>query len=77
MSKKTKALLYNLLSFGILFVSIRYIAMNYIILADLMKSLTAFVIATLLAPKFQAGNVAGTEKIFMRWIFLKGVKEVK
>jgi hypothetical protein len=42
-----------------------------------MRPLTAFVVATILAPKFQAGNVGGTEKIFMKWIFLKGVKEVK
>ena len=77
MSKKNKALLYNLLSFGIIFVFIRYALIDYTSLTGFMRPLTAFVVATILAPKFQAGNVGGSEKIFMKWIFLKGVKEVK
>jgi len=77
MSKKNKALVYNLLSFGILFVFIRYVLIDFTSLTGFMRPLTAFVVATILAPKFQAGNVGGTEKIVMKWIFLKGVKEVK
>jgi hypothetical protein len=77
MSKKTKALLYNLIAFAALFIPIRYLILEHYLITPILKPIIAFVIATLLAPKFQAGNAGGTEKIFMRWIFLKGVKEVK
>jgi hypothetical protein len=30
-----------------------------------------------LAPKFQAVKTNEGEKIFMKWLFIKGVKEVK
>jgi hypothetical protein len=36
----------------------------------------AFVIGTILAPKFQAVNTREGEKLFMKWLFVKGVKEV-
>jgi hypothetical protein len=36
----------------------------------------AFVIGTILAPKFQAVNTKDGEKLFMKWLFVKGVKEV-
>ncbi len=76
MSKKNKALLYNLLSFGILYVFIRYVVIDYTSLTGIMRPLASFVVATLIAPKFQAGFVNGKERIYMRWLFLKGVKEV-
>lgn len=76
MSKKTKALVYNLLSFAVLFIGIRYFALNYTNLQGIWKPLTAFVIATILAPKFQAVRTNEGEKVFMKWIFIKGVKEV-
>lgn len=76
MSKKNKALLYNLFSFGIIFVIIRYVVIDYTSLTGIMRPLASFVVATLLAPKFQAGMVNGQEKIYMRWLFLKDAKEV-
>jgi hypothetical protein len=39
--------------------------------------MTGFMVALLLAPKFQAIKSHDGEKIFMKWLFLKGVKEVK
>jgi hypothetical protein len=38
--------------------------------------MTAFVIGTILAPKFQAVTTREGEKLFMKWLFVKGVKEV-
>lgn len=37
--------------------------------------LTAFVISTILAPKFQAVRTRDGEKIFMKWLFVKGIKQ--
>jgi hypothetical protein len=39
-------------------------------------SFSAFVVGTLLSPKFQAAKTKDGEKLFMTWIFLKGVREV-
>jgi hypothetical protein len=77
MSKKTKAFIYNLASFGLLFIFIRYILIDYTGLTGIMKPITSFVVATLLAPKFQAGALNGNEKIVMKWIFLKGFKVIE
>jgi len=76
MSKKNKALLYNLLSFGILYVFIRYVVIDYTSLTGIMRPIASFVVATLIAPKFQAGFVNGQDRIYMRWLFLKDAKEV-
>jgi hypothetical protein len=39
--------------------------------------MTGFMVALLLAPKFQMVKTHDGEKIFMKWLFIKGVKEVK
>ncbi len=77
MNKQTKSFLYNLLAFGILFFPLRFLLLENYMLQDLMKSLIAFAIATIIAPKFQAVKTNEGEKIYMKWIFSKGVREVK
>jgi hypothetical protein len=37
---------------------------------------TAFVVGTILSPKFQAVKTKDGEKLFMSWIFVKGIKEL-
>ena len=39
--------------------------------------ITAFVVGTILAPQFQAIQTNEGEKLFMKWLFLKGVREIK
>lgn len=76
MTKKTKALLYNLFCFAAIFVAVRFLLDLYTHLSGLWLPLTAFVIGTILAPKFQAIQTKEGEKIFMKWLFIKGIKEV-
>ena len=76
MSKKIKSFLYNLICFAILFIVFRFLIDKYTGLNGLFVPITAFVIGTLLAPKFQAIQTADGEKIFMRWLLLKGTREV-
>ena len=76
MSKKTKAFLYNLVGFAVLFISFRYIIQHYSSLVGFWVPATAFVGGTLIAPKFQVVKTHDGEKIYMKWIFIKGVKEV-
>jgi hypothetical protein len=76
MSKKTKAIVYNLIGFATLFISLRYFVLNYTSLTGFWKPITAALIASLLAPKFQAVNTRDGEKLFMKVLFVKGVKEI-
>lgn len=77
MSKKVKAFLYNLICFAILFILFRFLIAKYTNLTGLFIPITAFVVGTLLAPKFQAVSTPDSEKIFMRWLLLKGIREVR
>ncbi|WP_162127862.1 hypothetical protein [Flavobacterium phycosphaerae] len=77
MSKQIKAFLYNLLSFVVLFVPLIFILQRYTSLTGFWVPVTAFVVLTLAGPKFQAVKTKDGEKLFVKWIFLKGVKEVK
>ena len=76
MSKKVQAFLYNLICFAILFVGFRYLIQRYTNLTGYFVPVTAFVVGTLLAPKFQAVSTSEGEKLFMKWLFIKGVKEI-
>ena len=76
MSKKVKAFIYNLICFAILFIAFRYLIQHYTNLTGYFIPITAFVVGTLTAPKFQAVQTRDGEKLFMKWIFIKGVKEI-
>jgi len=77
MTLKTKSILYNFLGFAILFIIVRFVAATFTNLTGVFLPLTAFVVATLLAPKFQAIQTGEGEKLFMKWLFIKGVREIK
>lgn len=74
---QVRAFIFNLLSFIVLFVGFRYLIEKYSNLSGFWIPLTAFVIGTILAPKFQAVKTNDGEKLFMKWMFLKGIKEIK
>ncbi len=77
MSKQTKALVYNMLGFLILFIAFRYIVATYTGFTSWQIPVAAFLIGTILAPKFQVVKTAEGEKLFMKWLFMKGLKEIK
>ena len=77
MSKKTKSFLYNFISFAVIFFAARYVIATFTHLEGYMLPITAFVVGTLLAPKFQTVNTKDGEKLFMKWLFIKGFKEIK
>ncbi|WP_091144347.1 hypothetical protein [Flavobacterium caeni] len=74
---QTKALIYQLLSFAALFFLTRYLVAEFTGLTGFWIPITAFVVGTLLSPKFQAMRTPKGDKIFMSWLFVKGIKEVK
>jgi hypothetical protein len=77
MSKKTKAFLYNLLGFSFFYIISYFLVMTFGALQGLWIAATSFVISTLLAPKFQVVKTNEGEKLFMKWIFIKGLREIK
>jgi Na+-driven multidrug efflux pump len=77
MSLKVKAFILQLISFATLFIIVRYLLASYTNLEGMWISITAFVIGTIGAPQFQAVKSKEGEKLFMKWIFMKDVKEIK
>ena len=72
-----RAFLYQLGCFAILFISVRYIVAHYTNLTSFWIPLTAFIIGTIIAPKFQAVKTKDGERLFMKWIFMRGIKILK
>jgi hypothetical protein len=77
MNLTTKSLLYNFICFAIIFFIVYYLVDRFTNLTGWMKPVTAGVMASLLAPKFQAVKTRDGEKLFMKWLFIKGVKEIR
>ena len=77
MSKKTKAFIFQLVSFAVLFFTTRYLIAIFTPIHGFWIPVIAFAIGTILAPKFQAIRTKEGEKLYMKWIFLKGIRELK
>lgn len=76
MKPKTKALVYNFLGFAPLFF-VSYVLLNFFTeLERPWPAIISAVIPFILAPKFQVISSHGKDRLFMKWIFQKGVKEL-
>lgn len=73
---QVRAFLFQLGCFAILFTLFRYLVDHYTNLTGYWVPLTAFAVGTLLSPKFQAVKTKDGEKLFMKWIFIKEIKEI-
>jgi hypothetical protein len=73
---QVRAFLYQLGCFAILFISIRFLVANYTNATGLWIPSIAFVLGTILSPKFQAAKTKDGEKLFMSWLFIKGIKQI-
>lgn len=76
MGLKTRAFIYQFLCFAVLFISARFALEAYSGLSGFWLPLTAFVIGTLLSPKFKVFKTNQGEKMFIKWLFIRGIKEV-
>ncbi|GGD25185.1 MULTISPECIES: hypothetical protein [Flavobacterium] len=77
MNLHTKAFFYQLLAFIVFFIPFR-ILIGYITgMETIWVSIGAFMLTLLLAPKFQAIKTNEGVKLYMKWLFIKGVKELK
>ena len=76
MKPKFKALLFNFIGFAILFVVIRLFLGYYWPINRIFLAVTSAIAANILAPKFGAIQTDNGEKIMMKWIFIKGIREI-
>ena len=74
---QVKAFVFQLLCFAVLFILSRILFGKYSNLTGFWIPITAFVVSTILAPKFQAVKTNVGERLFMKWFFIKGIKEIK
>jgi len=74
---QVKAFVFQLLCFAVLFILSRILFEKFSNLTGFWLPITSFVVSTLLAPKFQAVKTNEGEKLFMKWLFIKGIKEIK
>jgi Na+-driven multidrug efflux pump len=77
MNKQNKAFVYNLLGFVFFYCLSYFLLYMFTGVRGLWLGLISFVVTTILTPKFQYSRQAGGDKIFMSWLFMKGIKEVK
>lgn len=74
---QVKAFVFQLFCFAVLFILFRILLDKYSNLTGFWVPITSFVVSTILSPKFQAVKTNDGEKLFMKWLFLKGIKEIK
>ena len=76
MKPKDKAVLLNFIAFVTLFLVIRLILGHYLPINRIFLAVTSAILANILAPKFGAIRTKEGEKVFMKWVFRKGTKEL-
>ncbi|PWL37509.1 hypothetical protein DKG77_14450 [Flagellimonas aquimarina] len=76
MRPKHKALLFNFIAFVVLFLIARLVLGYYLPINPIFLAVTSAIIANVLAPKFGAIQTDDGEKVLMKWIFIKGMREI-
>lgn len=77
MKPTVKAVFLNFFGFAPIYF-LTYLLLTFLTpLEGILRPLIAAVVAFILAPKFQAIQHQKDTKIFMKWIFMKGLKEIK
>ena len=77
MSKKSKAFWFQISSFAVFFLGWTYLLKQFLPWSDGYIKILAFVVGTLLAPKFLAVTNKDGEKLYVKWIFSKQLYEIK
>ncbi len=77
MSKTTKAFLYNFVGFAIIYLFVYFGIKNFLPnISWYWMPISAAVLASLLAPKFQVVKSREGEKLFMKFLFSKKIREI-
>jgi len=71
-----RGLIYQFIGFGVLFFAARFLITEFTGLSGFWIPITAFVVGTILSPKFQAAKTRDGEHLYMSWLFVKGIKKI-
>lgn len=77
MSPKVKALVYNFFGFAPIYFIGYVLLIQFTTLTGFAVPAIAAFASVILAPKFQVVKTQNGDKVFMKWLFLKGVREMK
>ncbi len=78
MRPKSKAFLFNFLCFGLIFVLLRVVIFHVFFpeFATIFAASISGVVAIFLSPRFAALPTDQGEKLFVKWIFFRGIKKI-
>lgn len=76
MKPKQRALLFNFIGFAIIFIVSRTLLAYLFSVNTFFLAILAGVITMILAPKFAVVKTPRGEKLMMKWIFIKGFREM-
>lgn len=76
MKAKQKALVFNFIGFAVIFLLAKFGLAYVLEIKPIYISVLSAVIAMVIAPKFAVAHIGGKEKLMMKWIFIKGIKEI-
>jgi len=76
MKKKTKIFIAQFICFALFFLIARIVFSYFFGEATIWGSLAGGFLAIVASPQFKIFNTDKGEKVYMRWIFMKGVKEL-
>lgn len=77
MNKKVKAFFYNFISFAPVYLVSYFFIVRFNLLEGIFIPIVSAVLSFLLSPKFQVVSTNNGDKIYMKWLFKKGVREVE
>ncbi|RYG35048.1 MAG: hypothetical protein EOO01_31770 [Chitinophagaceae bacterium] len=77
MTLQTKSVLYNFLGFCVFYLPAYFLIRTYTLVDGIWCAVAAAVVASILSPKFQTVRTQQGQKLFVSWLFLKGVREIK
>lgn len=78
MHPKSKALLFNFVCFGLIFVLLRVVVFRVLFpeINTMFAALVSGFVAIFLSPRFATASTDQGEKLFVKWIFFKNVKQI-
>ncbi|NMH26828.1 hypothetical protein [Flavobacterium silvaticum] len=77
MKPQHKALLYNFIGFAVFYLPAYFLIQRFSWFSQIWTAVAAAVASSILSPKFQSVRTAQGQKLFMSWLFLSGVREIK
>ncbi|MBQ4915771.1 hypothetical protein J8L85_15050 [Maribacter sp. MMG018] len=76
MKAKQKALIFNFIGFAVIFLLARFGLAFISDIKPVYISILSAIIAMVVSPKFAVAQIKGKEKLMMKWIFIKEIKEL-